>query len=125
MDRHADTPATADAAAADARERQRATSEAEAATLTRSERAKRQISDIFNAEPGDDAIANAGKGSLLDSRWELARDSRLGVFNLRAYKPVYKLPVFLTSNVTDTPSSPSISASGSRCWSGTEQAIWL
>ena len=25
-------------------------------------------------------IANAGRGSLLDSRWELARDSKLGIF---------------------------------------------
>lgn len=52
------------------------------------------------------AIANAGKGSLLDSRWELARDSKLGVFNFRAYKPTYLLPVFWTDAVNDTPDSP-------------------
>ena len=28
-------------------------------------------------------VHGAGKGSLLDSRWELARDSKLGVFQLR------------------------------------------
>jgi len=54
----------------------------------------------------DDAIANAGQGSLLDSRWELARDSKLGLFNLRAYKPVYLLPAFWTSDKNQTPSSP-------------------
>ena len=51
-------------------------------------------------------IANAGRGSLLDSRWELAKDSKLGIFQLRAYKPVYVLPGFWTSKVNDTPSSP-------------------
>ncbi|ASR44586.1 phospholipase [Xanthomonas citri pv. mangiferaeindicae] len=54
----------------------------------------------------EDAIANAGQGSLLDSRWELAKDSKLGIFNLRAYKPLYLLPVFWTSDVNRTPSSP-------------------
>ena len=59
-----------------------------------------------NEDPLELAIANAGKGSLLDSRWELARDSKLGIFNFRAYKPTYLLPVFWTSKVNDTPSSP-------------------
>ena len=53
-----------------------------------------------------EAIANAGKGSLLDSRWELAKDSKLGLFNLRAYKPVYIFPVFWSSNINKTPDSP-------------------
>ena len=52
------------------------------------------------------AIANAGKGSLLDSRWELAKDSKLGVFNFRAYKPVYLLPAFWTTDTNQTPTSP-------------------
>ncbi|HEY0502374.1 MAG TPA: phospholipase A [Lysobacter sp.] len=52
------------------------------------------------------AIANAGKGSLLDSRWELAKDSKLGVFNFRAYKPVYLLPAFWSSDPNEMPSSP-------------------
>ncbi len=56
--------------------------------------------------PVEDAIANAGKGSLLDSRWELAKDSKLGVFNMRAYKPVYLLPLFWTSDKNQMPSSP-------------------
>jgi len=54
----------------------------------------------------EDRPANVGRGSLLDRRWELARDSKLGNFNLRAYKPVYLLPVFWTSKVNQTPYSP-------------------
>lgn len=45
--------------------------------------------------------------SLLDSRWELSADSKLGTFNVRGYKPVYLLPVFYTTNVNNTPHSPS------------------
>jgi len=52
------------------------------------------------------ALSNVGRGSLLDQRWELARDSKLGTFNLRAYKPVYLLPMFWTSAVNQTPYSP-------------------
>jgi phospholipase A1 len=51
------------------------------------------------------ALANAGKGSLLDSRWELAKDSKLGTFNFRAYKPVYLLPAFWSSAPNEHPSS--------------------
>lgn len=98
--------AIADAAADQAHDRQRAASDAEATALTRAERARRQLGEFFSAEPGDEAIADAGRGSLLDSRWELARSSKLGRFNLRAYKPVYLLPAFWTNRVNDTPSSP-------------------
>ena len=28
--------------------------------------------------------------SLLDSRWELSPESKLGTFNIRGYKPVYR-----------------------------------
>ena len=59
------------------------------------------------ADPGvQAAIANAGRGSLLDSRWELARDSKLGLFNFRAYKPVYLFPVFWSSGPNERPFSP-------------------
>jgi phospholipase A1 len=44
--------------------------------------------------------------SLLDSRWELTPESKLGTFNIRGYKPVYVLPVFATSNQNKRPSSP-------------------
>ena len=52
------------------------------------------------------ALANVGKGSLQDSRWELARDSKLGLFNFRAYKPVYLFPVFWTADTNLRPHSP-------------------
>lgn len=52
------------------------------------------------------ALANAGRGSLLDGRWELARDSKLGVFNLRAYKPIYALPIFAAASTNPLPHSP-------------------
>lgn len=43
--------------------------------------------------------------SLLDSRWELSPESKLGTFNVRGYKPVY-VTVFATSNPNETPHSP-------------------
>ena len=44
--------------------------------------------------------------SLLDRRWELSKDSKLGTFHLKGYKPSYVLPVFITGNINDLPSSP-------------------
>jgi phospholipase A1 len=44
--------------------------------------------------------------SLLDSRWELSPESKLGTLNLRGYKPTYVLPVFATNKQNDRPSSP-------------------
>jgi phospholipase A1 len=44
--------------------------------------------------------------SLLDSRWELSPESKLGTFNIRGYKPVYVMPAFATSNQNDAPHSP-------------------
>ncbi len=51
--------------------------------------------------------ARPRRPSLLDSRWELDPDSKLGTFGIRGYKPVYLLPFFYTSRLNDTPSSPS------------------
>ncbi|WP_058835160.1 phospholipase A [Luteimonas abyssi] len=65
--------------------------------------------DVFQAQDDrqhGDALANVGRGSLLDTRWELARDSKLGLFNFRVYKPLYLLPAFWTSKTNPTPSSP-------------------
>src|SRR5690606_12011846 len=90
-------PEQADAAAAQAR------SEVREAGRSRE---RDTSSDLF---PHDDdprrALANAGRGSLLDSRWELARDSKLGTFNMRAYKPVYLLPAFWSSSPNKSPTS--------------------
>lgn len=105
-------PDAADALATEAREAKQAIAQyerLEREALPPAERAQRLVSDLFHAEgvlPSlDGRIANAGKGGLLDSRWELARDSKLGVFNFRAYKPVYLLPAFWTANTNDTPAS--------------------
>ncbi|GLQ94256.1 phospholipase A [Dyella acidisoli] len=44
--------------------------------------------------------------SLLDSRWELSPDSKLGTFNLRGYQPIYVLPFFGTTHQNNLPYSP-------------------
>ncbi|MEO8777800.1 MAG: phospholipase A [Rhodanobacter sp.] len=44
--------------------------------------------------------------SLLDTRWELSPESKLGTFNVRGYKPVYVLPLFASSNQNSRPQSP-------------------
>jgi len=44
--------------------------------------------------------------SLLDSRWELSPESKLGTANIRGYYPVYALPVFATSHQNNLPHSP-------------------
>ena len=44
--------------------------------------------------------------SLLDSRWELSPDSKLGTYNVRGYRPVYLLPFFATSHQNNRPQSP-------------------
>nr|WP_239556982.1 phospholipase A [Dyella flava] len=68
-------------------------------------------SNVFSHEQS--ATANAPSNSntpaplsLLDSRWELSPESKLGTFNLRGYKPIYVLPVFATSNQNNLPYSP-------------------
>ncbi len=100
-----DTTRQAYAAAAQAKQQERAAIEA-APPVPASERAKRAVGNLFGEDYGDDAIANAGKGSLLDRRWELAKDSKLGPFQLRAHKPIYLLPAFWTSNKNEMPQSP-------------------
>jgi len=44
--------------------------------------------------------------SLLDQRWELSPASKLGTFTLRAYRPVYVLPVFYTDHLNTLPGTP-------------------
>ncbi|MGE8560311.1 MAG: phospholipase A [Acinetobacter sp.] len=44
--------------------------------------------------------------SLLDKRWELSPDSKLGTWNIRAHQPVYLMPGFWTSDKNERPSSP-------------------
>ena len=69
--------------------------------------AQAPASDLYpQDDPLASALANAGKGSMLDGRWELAKDSKLGTFNFRAYKPVYLLPAFWSSDQNELPRSP-------------------
>ncbi len=119
LGREASNPQAADAAAVDAKATKDTIAgyeRAELQALPARERAQRRVNDLFRADAGskpfDEQIANAGKGSLLDSRWELAKDSKLGAFNFRAYKPVYLLPAFWTtdSNETPTSSNPAVPA---------------
>ncbi len=44
--------------------------------------------------------------SLLDRRWELSPESKLGTWNIRAHQPVYLLPAYWTSDKNEIPSSP-------------------
>lgn len=102
---HADAVAAAAEAELKAAKQQQNT----VAPPTAKERARRAVDGLFGrdlAGAEDAAIANAGKGSLLDRRWELAKDSKLGPFQMRAYKPVYLFPAFWTSNRNETPQSP-------------------
>jgi len=119
--RQADAAAEAAQAAAEAARAEREASEPRPPATDRAQaRRQRGNASLFRrdapgasheAEPLDAeaqaAIANAGKGSLLDTRWELARDSKLGIFNFRAYKPVYLFPVFWSSSTNPHPFSPS------------------
>ncbi|MEI7036183.1 phospholipase A [Fulvimonas yonginensis] len=69
-------------------------------------------SQMFSLDSGsqDDATAEnpevAAPLSLLDSRWELSPEAKLGTNNLRGYKPVFLMPVFATSNQNERPQSP-------------------
>lgn len=55
-----------------------------------------------STRPNEHALVD----SLLDSRWELDEESKKGEFHIRAYKPVYLLPVFYSSDTNQRPSSP-------------------
>ena len=94
----------ADAAAAQAREQLQAQKE-EAKDL-KDEAKSSGKPELYATDTARHALANAGKGSLLDSRWELAKDSKLGIFNLRGYKPLYLLPAYWSSKPNTMPSSP-------------------
>jgi len=51
-------------------------------------------------------LARSSARSPLDQRWELDPQSKRGTFVLRAYKPVYVLPVLWTNKVNQMPASP-------------------
>ncbi|MCW4454052.1 phospholipase A [Flavobacterium sp. MXW15] len=107
LGRTAEDTRSADAAALAAAQSQKQDREAALpADATLGERTRRRADEFFSTDHYDEAIANAGKGSLLDRRWELAKDSKLGTYQLRAYKPVYLFPAFWTSEKNQLPHSP-------------------
>lgn len=59
------------------------------------------VSNIYTSE-GSKLTPNL---SLLDSRWELSPESKLGTWNIRSYQPVYLMPSFWTSNKNELPES--------------------
>ena len=59
------------------------------------------VSNIYASE-GSKLTPNL---SLLDSRWELSPESKLGTWNIRSYQPVYLMPSFWTSNKNELPES--------------------
>lgn len=65
----------------------------------------RDRKSVDNAEANSNSTVDKPL-SLLDSRWELSPESKLGTFNIRGYKPVYVLPIFATSNQNTQPHSP-------------------
>lgn len=65
------------------------------------EKLKQKASNIFATE----ADSLSPHSSLLDSRWELSTSSKLGTWNIRAYQPVYLMPVFWTSHKNTRPIS--------------------
>lgn len=103
--RAADAEATAARSSLDQQQIQQESKAGEAGT---EHREHRRLGAWFRTDDPmlQEALANAGKGSLLDSRWELAKDSKLGVFQLRGYKPLYLMPVFWTSDKNEMPHSP-------------------
>ena len=101
-------PEDADASARQARQALDAAEKSTQGDAGEAPAADRDGGSVLFAQEDDayrSAIANAGRGSLLDSRWELARDSKRGIFNFRANKPVYLLPAFWTSDINRLPQS--------------------
>ncbi|HEX4954707.1 MAG TPA: phospholipase A [Thermoanaerobaculia bacterium] len=58
------------------------------------------------APPAADPREVGAAKSLLDSRWELFPESKLGTFGLRGYRPVYVLPWVGSRRTNQFPSSP-------------------
>lgn len=73
-----------------------------AAPATLKAKIEQKVDKLFAVE-GPKITPNT---SLLDKRWELAADSKLGTWNIRAHEPVYLLPGFWTSNKNEQPESP-------------------
>lgn len=62
------------------------------------------VADFFGTQTNSPAPNPAI--SLLDRRWELSPESKLGTFTLRANRPVYLLPFYYSSSPNKLPTSP-------------------
>jgi phospholipase A1/A2 len=80
---------------------QKAAIELEPEADTLSGKVRQKVSNVFAVE-GAKLNPNL---SLLDSRWELSPESKLGTWNIRAYQPVYLMPAFWTSDKNQRPES--------------------
>ena len=67
---------------------------------------RRRCSSATAGPRGAVAGGTARALSLLDSRWELSPESKLGTYNVRGYKPVYLMPAFVTDDRNESPQSP-------------------
>ncbi len=73
-----------------------------AAPVTLTEKVRDKAEEVVLVKAADINPAT----SLLDQRWELSPNSKLGTWNLREYQPVYLLPVFSTTDKNERPTSP-------------------
>lgn len=83
---------------------QRAAQEIEVAPsepVTLTDKIEKKVENLF-AIHGAKIDPNS---SLLDKRWELSEDSKLGTWNIRAHQPVYLLPGFWTTDKNELPKS--------------------
>lgn len=71
--------------------------------LTLKEKVSHAFSDRLFAAEAPNLNPNL---SLLDSRWELSQESKLGTWNIRGHQPVYLMPAYWTSDKNERPSSP-------------------
>ncbi|AWL29104.1 phospholipase [Acinetobacter defluvii] len=85
---------------------QRAAKELEAPKAEQPQGIKAKIEDKVDSLFAVHAAKIDPNTSLLDKRWELSPDSKLGTWNIRAYQPVYLLPAYWTSNKNEFPHSP-------------------
>ncbi|MBE9400740.1 phospholipase A [Acinetobacter albensis] len=88
---------------------------------TLKEKISQGVSTIFASE-GSKIDPNH---SLLDRRWELSPDSKLGTWNIRAHQPVYLLPAFWTSDKNEFPQSPNLTVETDQNLKSTESKFQL
>lgn len=66
---------------------------------------KAKSADIFSNIYTSERPRLTPTESLMDSRWELSPESKLGTWNIRSYQPLYLMPGFWTSKKNEFPQS--------------------